>query len=290
MSEHMKKVNPDARQPRRGGKRLAGKEPHHAPDTARAETTGSAPTAVKPLIPEWEETPAPQAGHGEKRRRRNMREAVRSWQESEGEISPVVTGCQALAEKAKETRRHWRRLVRERRAKRFPESERLPVQLLLLAWGMLPTLGSLLGERVRTRRKQRGERVSALRAKLAELYGVEAEQVAEITVTFPWPGYARTEDPALIARALALLEDTAVSRRSWTVRRSKPDPETDSRGRSTARTPSPGSWRATVQLRPPSSPDTTAGGTAPASRRSSSSGTGSPARVPGKRAAAAGFS
>ncbi len=31
---------------------------------------------------------------------------------------------------------------------------------------MLPTLGSLLGERVRTRRKQRGERVSALRAKL----------------------------------------------------------------------------------------------------------------------------
>ena len=95
-----------------------------------------------------------------------MREAVRSWQESDGEISPVVTGCQALAEKAKETRRHWRRLVRERRAKRFPESERLPVQLLLLAWGMLPTLGSLLGERVRTRRKQRGERVSALRAKL----------------------------------------------------------------------------------------------------------------------------
>ena len=56
--------------------------------------------------------------------------------------------------------------MRERRAKRFPESERLPVQLLLLAWGMLPTLGSLLGERVRTRRKQRGERESALRAKL----------------------------------------------------------------------------------------------------------------------------
>ena len=49
----------------------------------------------------------------------------------------------------------------------------------------------------------------------AGLSGVEAEQVAEITVTFPWPGYARTEDPALIARALALLEDTAVSRRSY---------------------------------------------------------------------------
>ncbi|MFR3922611.1 MAG: hypothetical protein ACLTYN_12305 [Dysosmobacter welbionis] len=75
----------------------------------------------------------------------------------------MVTGCQALAEKAKNTRRHWRRLVREKKAKRFPESERLPVQLLLLAWGMLPTLG-LLGERIRASRKQRRERVSALRA------------------------------------------------------------------------------------------------------------------------------
>ena len=91
---------------------------------------------------------------------------MQSWQDTEGEISPVVTGCQALAEKAKNTRRHWRRLVREKKAKRFPESERLPVQLLLLAWGMLPTLGGLLGERIRASRKQRRERVSALRAKL----------------------------------------------------------------------------------------------------------------------------
>ena len=91
---------------------------------------------------------------------------MRSWQDSEGEVSPVVTGCKSLAEKAKETRRHWRRLVREKKAKRFPESERLPVQMLLLVWGILPTLGSLLGERVRANRKQRGERVSALRAKL----------------------------------------------------------------------------------------------------------------------------
>lgn len=40
------------------------------------------------------------------------------------------------------------------------------MQLLLLAWGMLPTLGGLLGERIRASRKQRRERVSALRAKL----------------------------------------------------------------------------------------------------------------------------
>ena len=65
----------------------------------------SAPTAVKPLITEWGEEPAGPSRRTEPRRRR-LRQAVQSWQDTEGEISPVVTGCQALAEKAKNTRRH----------------------------------------------------------------------------------------------------------------------------------------------------------------------------------------
>ena len=99
----------------------------------------------------------------EKTPRRSLRDAVRTWQDSEGEISPAVTAWQALREKAKSLRRHWRRLVREKKAKRFPESERLPVQLLLLAWGLMPMLGGLLGERLHARRKQRQERTWALR-------------------------------------------------------------------------------------------------------------------------------
>ncbi len=47
------------------------------------------------------------------------------------------------------------------------------------------------------------------------LSGVEAEEVASVTVTFPWPGSARSEDPECIAEALELLEDTPISRRSY---------------------------------------------------------------------------
>ena len=168
MSEHIQKSDHAARQSRRGGKRLAAGQAERerkcppTPPEVQPEPV-SAPTAVKPLIPEWGEEPAGPSRRTEPRRRR-LRQAVQSWQDTEGEISPVVTGCQALAEKAKNTRRHWRRLVREKKAKRFPESERLPVQLLLLAWGMLPTLGGLLGERIRASRKQRRERAALSRA------------------------------------------------------------------------------------------------------------------------------
>ena len=164
MSEHMRNDDHSAKQSRRGGRRLSAQQPDRRQDREPLEQR-PAPTAVKPLIPEWEEAPAA-CGERKQPVRRSLRGAVRTWQDSEGEISPVVTGCKSLAEKVKETRHHWRRLVREKKAKRFPESERLPVQLLLLAWGILPTLGSLLGERVRASRKQRGERASALRAKL----------------------------------------------------------------------------------------------------------------------------
>ena len=162
----MRNNDHSAKQSRRGGKRLAAQQA--GPDQQRRSLEArsvSAPAAVKSLIPEWEETPV-ERGPEKRAPRRGLREAVRTWQETEGEISPVVTGCRTLAEKAKETRRHWRRLVREKKAKRFPESERLPVPMLRLAGGLVPTLGGLRGERVRASRKQRHERVSALRAKL----------------------------------------------------------------------------------------------------------------------------
>ena len=183
MSEHIQKSDHAARQSRRGGKRLAAGQAERerkcppTPPEVQPEPV-SAPTAVKPLIPEW--------GRGARWSVPTDRAAgaggcgrlCSPGRRREGEISPVVTGCQALAEKAKDTRRHWRRLVREKQAKRFPESERLPVQLLLLAWGMLPTLGGLLGERIRASRKQRRERVSALRAKLGHRWRLHPADAA----------------------------------------------------------------------------------------------------------------
>ena len=150
---------------RKGGRRLASRQAAVARESERPESAPVA-TAVRPLIPEWAEEPTENV-EKEKAPRRGLREAVRAWQDSEGEISPVVTGCRHVAEKAKTLRRHWRRLAREKRARRFPESERLPVQLLLLAWGLFPMLGGLLGERGRKRRKERGRRAAAVRARLS---------------------------------------------------------------------------------------------------------------------------
>ena len=50
--------------------------------------------------------------------------------------------------------RQARRVVREKRAKRFPESERRPVQLFLFLWGMLPMLTGALREKTWAVRKR----------------------------------------------------------------------------------------------------------------------------------------
>ena len=165
MSEHTKNANGRENHPGRGGKRLAsGRQsaPQHQPEERRVPVAA----AAKPLIPEWEETAVPDK-ETEAPRRRSLRKAVRDWQDSEGEISPVVTGCKALAEKTKQARRHWRRLVREKKAKRFPESEHLPVQVLLLAWGEIPMLGGLLREQFREKRKAWSGKAAAFQAKTA---------------------------------------------------------------------------------------------------------------------------
>ena len=44
------------------------------------------------------------------------------------------------------SRRRWRHIVREKHAHNFPESERLPIKLLLFVWCMLPMLVSHVGE------------------------------------------------------------------------------------------------------------------------------------------------
>ncbi|MFR5405454.1 MAG: hypothetical protein ACLTG0_08645 [Oscillibacter sp.] len=170
MSEHIQKSDHAARQSRRGGKRLAAGQAERErkcppkPPEVQPEPV-SAPTAVKPLIPEWGEEPAGPSRRTEPRRRRLRQSCAVPGRDTEGEISPVVTGCQALAEKAKNTRRHWRRLVRR---KRQSGSRSLSGFLCsCFCWpGECCPLWGLLGERIRASRKQRRERVSALRAKL----------------------------------------------------------------------------------------------------------------------------
>lgn len=94
-------------------------------------------------IPAWEETGTGQsAGNTASPRRRS------------GEPRPAVTWYQAILWNLKRARRRWRHILREKQDSHFPESNRLPLQVLLLIWGILPMWGSLLEEHIWGRRKR----------------------------------------------------------------------------------------------------------------------------------------
>ena len=101
---------------------------------------------LPPSIRDWE----PEEGKRERPERRrspsHSREPrkTRPPERRKGSLSPR----QAIAQKRLHFRRRWRRIVRENKAHRFPESERLPIQLMLFFWGLLPMWGSILQERV----------------------------------------------------------------------------------------------------------------------------------------------
>ena len=94
-------------------------------------------------IPAWEETDAGRsAGNTAPPRRRS------------GEPRPAVTWYQAILWNLKRAKRRWRHILREKQDSHFPESNRLPIQVLLLIWGILPMWGSLLEEHTWGRRKR----------------------------------------------------------------------------------------------------------------------------------------
>lgn len=71
----------------------------------------------------------------------------------------------AFVKKLRRVRRRVRHVVREEKARRFPESDRAAVQLLLFARNMLPLLIMRLTERKRGRRQQIAGRFGLIRAK-----------------------------------------------------------------------------------------------------------------------------
>lgn len=60
--------------------------------------------------------------------------------------------------------RRSRRVIREAKAQRFPESNRPPLQFLLMLWGLLPSAASGLAEKIRGRRKEKIRRSGRLSA------------------------------------------------------------------------------------------------------------------------------
>ena len=133
----------------RGGRRLAKNQSRASrqeqPARADRKRPANKQAAILPRV--WEK----------------LRAAAARWLESDGEKSPFVSGYQTAVAKMRRARRRWRHIVREKRAHRFPESERAPIQLLLFGWSVMPLLASRARERVQDRRKRLFHRDGRLR-------------------------------------------------------------------------------------------------------------------------------
>ncbi len=112
---------------------------------------------LPPSIRDWE----PEEREGDRgperrpsRRSRGAQPQTRQRRSSPRKTPPErteggsVSARQAIAQKRLYFRRRWRRIIRENKAHRFPESERMPIQLMLFIWGLLPMWGSMFQERV----------------------------------------------------------------------------------------------------------------------------------------------
>ncbi len=105
-----------------------------------SQNTEKYKTTAQPIDPEKEPVePRP------RRRRRVMTEPEDFWGKLRFRIG----------KKNRWFGRRCRRVIREVKANRFPESNRAPLQFLLMVWGLLPAMGGSLRERLLGRRKER---------------------------------------------------------------------------------------------------------------------------------------
>lgn len=154
----------------KGGKRLcrsAAPEQQSAPvrertarrEVRRRQEAESPKSAVQAAIPAWtEEEPAvPRQEEDAPRKRQGVLGHLRA---AEGSESPFIILWEVLTTEYRLARRRWRRIVREKKAKRFPESDRPLIQLLLFFWSLGPMAACRLTERALSRRKRNHERLS----------------------------------------------------------------------------------------------------------------------------------
>nr|WP_325230086.1 peptidoglycan DD-metalloendopeptidase family protein [uncultured Oscillibacter sp.] len=146
MSQDRKKTTTQV-PPRQESKTETAGERESFPDGWSPWKDWDLPPSIRDWEPEGERRPPERhrasSSHSRERRNSSSRKA-RSPERQESAPSPR----QSIAQKRLHFRRRWRRIVRENKAHRFPESERLPIQLMLFFWGLLPMWGSLLQERV----------------------------------------------------------------------------------------------------------------------------------------------
>ncbi len=92
---------------------------------------------------------------------------AKSPQQAEEAPKGLAAAYLALTQRSHHIRRRWRRLLRDKRTHRFPESNRVLVRLLLFIWCILPMLGSRFHERLFLR-SQRARQRNAVRSAKGE--------------------------------------------------------------------------------------------------------------------------
>ncbi len=96
-------------------------------------------TEKKYKVPDWPDDNGPQPTETQPRRKRR---AAAEPEDLWGKIRFRA------GRKSRCFGRRCRRVIREARANRCPESHRGPLQCLLMVWGLLPAMGSHLRERM----------------------------------------------------------------------------------------------------------------------------------------------
>ncbi len=142
----------------RGGRTTKDTAPREKREAAAAVAERPEPETCEKRRPTgaaisaWREEPAAKETRSSAGAR--MRRAPTREKETE-ETGLVIRWVQTVRRKLRRNRRRWHHIVREKHAHNFPESERMPIQMLLFVWSMLPMLGSMIRENTWGRRKRR---------------------------------------------------------------------------------------------------------------------------------------
>ena len=130
----------------------AGEEPQALEEKAQPRSAAAATQEA----PVWQD----EAQEARPPRKKSLAERVKLWSRGDDEAeSPFIRFYQAMRQRIRGRIRHWRYIIRENRARNFPESERMVIQLALFVWNLVPMLGAHLRERLDHRRR-RGARKS----------------------------------------------------------------------------------------------------------------------------------
>ncbi len=149
-------------QPGQPGRERPAAEAKRASDSRQRRPQAVQPPRERPASPEAVRPAGKQRAVYEARTAERTPSVQRSTARGRRE---VVGPLERLWAEVQRIRRRWRHIRREQRARRFPESNRTLILLVLLAGGLLPMLGSSLREKLMGRHRRAVRRTNGFLAR-----------------------------------------------------------------------------------------------------------------------------